>query len=102
MIGFLPGFPYLGVLDSRLRLPRRDVPRAVVPRGSVAIAGPQTGIYPTDSPGGWHVIGRTPAPLFDASATPPGRLSPGDRVRFVPVPASRFESLAGVTGEATR
>lgn len=102
MIGFLPGFPYLGVLDARLRLPRRDVPRQVVPRGSVAIAGAQTGIYPSDSPGGWHVIGRTPAPLFDATATPPGRLSPGDRVRFVPVPASRFETLAGHAGEATR
>jgi KipI family sensor histidine kinase inhibitor len=102
MIGFLPGFPYLGVLDSRLRLPRRDVPRPVVPRGSVAIAGAQTGIYPSDSPGGWHVIGRTPSPLFDPAATPPGRLSPGDRVRFVPVPAGRFESLAGGTAEAMR
>jgi len=102
MIGFLPGFPYLGVLDSRLRLPRRDVPRSLVPRGSVAIAGAQTGIYPSDSPGGWHVIGRTPAPLFDATATPPGLLSPGDHVRFVPVPASRFSSLAGVAGEPTR
>jgi KipI family sensor histidine kinase inhibitor len=102
MIGFLPGFPYLGVLDFRLRLPRRDVPRSLVPRGSVAIAGAQTGIYPSDSPGGWHVIGRTPGPLFDATATPPGRLSPGDHVRFVPVPASRFSSLAGLAGESTR
>lgn len=101
MIGFLPGFPYLGVLDSRLCLPRRDVPRAVVPRGSVAIAGSQTGIYPSDSPGGWHVIGRTPISLFDAGATPPGRLAPGDRVRFVPVPASRFEALARPGAEAT-
>jgi KipI family sensor histidine kinase inhibitor len=102
MIGFLPGFPYLGVLDSRLSLPRRDVPRSVVPRGSVAIAGAQTGIYPSDSPGGWHVIGRTPVPLFDATATPPGRLAPGDRVRFVPVSASEFESLAGRPAEATK
>ncbi len=102
MVGFLPGFPYLGVLDSRLSLPRRDVPRQVVPRGSVAIAGAQTGIYPSDSPGGWHVIGRTPVALFDATATPPGRLAPGDRVRFVPVPASRFESLVADTAEATQ
>jgi len=102
MVGFLPGFPYLGVLDSRLSLPRRDVPRQAVPRGSVAIAGAQTGLYPSDSPGGWHVIGRTPVPLFDATATPPGLLSPGDRVRFVPVPASRFESLVAGTAEAPR
>jgi inhibitor of KinA len=68
----------------------------------VAIAGVQTGIYPSDSPGGWHVIGRTPVPLFDATATPPGRLSPGDRVRFVPVSASQFESLAGSGAEATK
>jgi len=102
MVGFLPGFPYLGVLDSRLSLPRRDVPRQAVPRGSVAIAGAQTGIYPSQSPGGWHVIGRTPVPLFDATAAPPGRLSPGDRVHFVPVPASRFESLVAGTAEATR
>jgi inhibitor of KinA len=94
MIGFLPGFPYLGVLDARLNLPRRDVPRQRVPQGSVAIAGEQTGIYPSDSPGGWHVIGRTPARLFDATANPPALLSPGDRVRFVPVPAARFEALS--------
>jgi KipI family sensor histidine kinase inhibitor len=94
MIGFLPGFPYLGVLDARLNLPRRDVPRQRVPVGSVAIAGEQTGIYPSDSPGGWHVIGRTPARLFDATANPPALLSPGDRVRFVPVPAARFEALS--------
>ena len=102
MVGFLPGFPYLGVLDSRLSLPRRDVPRQVVPRDRSAIAGAQTGIYPSDSPGGWHVIGRTPVALFDATATPPGRLAPGDRVRFVPVPASRFESLVANTAEATQ
>jgi KipI family sensor histidine kinase inhibitor len=102
MIGFLPGFPYLGILDGRLNLPRRDVPRAVVPRGSVAIAGAQTGIYPSDSPGGWHVIGRTATPLFDPDATPPGRLSPGDRVRFVPVPASHLESSVGWSREAPR
>jgi KipI family sensor histidine kinase inhibitor len=100
MVGFLPGFPYLGVLDARLRVPRRDVPRQVVPRGAGASAGAQTGLDPSDSPGGWPVIGRTPVPLFDARATPPGRLAPGDRVRFVPVPASRFESLVANAAEA--
>lgn len=103
MIGFLPGFPYLGVLDRRLRLPRRDEPRALVPRGSVAIAGAQTGVYPADSPGGWHVIGRTPVPLFDASDDPPGRMSAGDRVRFVSISADRFEALsAGSPAKAAR
>jgi KipI family sensor histidine kinase inhibitor len=97
MIGFLPGFPYLGVLNPRLVLPRRDVPRAIVPGGSVAIAGEQTGIYPSQSPGGWHVIGRTPTRLFDPFATPPGRLSPGDRVRFVPMSADGFAQQASST-----
>jgi KipI family sensor histidine kinase inhibitor len=98
MIGFLPGFPYLGVLDSRLTLPRREVPRQFVPRGSVGIAGVQTGVYPSDSPGGWHIIGRTPTPLFDPDATPPSRLSPGDRVRFVPTTTARFEALMTARG----
>lgn len=83
-IGFLPGFPYLGPLDHALRVPRRDAPRSAVPPGSVAIAGEYTGIYPWPSPGGWHLIGRTDITLFDLDADPPGRLAPGDRVRFVP------------------
>jgi inhibitor of KinA len=102
MIGFLPGFPYLGILDPRLALPRRETPRLRVPMGSVGIAGEQTGVYPCESPGGWHVLGRTPVPLFDASATPPSRLAPGDRVRFVPVSAERFANLTASSGEGVR
>ena len=82
-VGFLPGFPYLGPLDTRLRLPRRATPRPKVPPGSVAIAGEYSGIYPWASPGGWHIIGRTDMSLFDLDATPPTRLTPGTRVRFV-------------------
>lgn len=82
-VGFLPGFPYLGVLDPLLRLPRRPTPRPRVPPGAVAIAGEYTGIYPWASPGGWHVIGRTEVTLFDLAADPPARLAPGMRVRFV-------------------
>lgn len=85
MIGFLPGFPYLGPLPEALHLPRRDTPRLRVPPGSVAIAGGQTGIYPQASPGGWHLIGHTDFRLFDPSERPPARLQPGQRVRFVAV-----------------
>jgi KipI family sensor histidine kinase inhibitor len=82
-VGFLPGFPYLGLLDPSLRVPRRQTPRPRVPPGSVAIAGEYTGVYPWASPGGWHLIGRTDVALFDLDADPPARLAPGDRVRFV-------------------
>ena len=82
-VGFLPGFPYLGLLDPSLRLPRRASPRARVTPGAVAIAGEYTGIYPWASPGGWHLIGHTGVTLFDPQADPPARVSPGMRVRFV-------------------
>ncbi len=85
MLGFLPGFAYLGDLDAALRLERRAVPRKRVPRGSVAIAGAQTAIYPLDSPGGWHIIGHTDLLIFDAQRDRPGLLRAGDTVRFVPV-----------------
>lgn len=85
MLGFLPGFAYLGLLPAELERPRRATPRARVPAGSVAIAGRQTGIYPADSPGGWHLIGRTTLRLFDPHRDPPVRVRAGDRVRFVPV-----------------
>lgn len=86
MLGFRPGFPYLLGLPAALRLPRRDSVRARVAPGSVAIAGAQAGIYPSESPGGWHVLGRTGVRLFDPVRSPPSLLLPGDRVRFVPVP----------------
>jgi inhibitor of KinA len=82
MLGFAPGFPYLGGLDSRIATPRRDTPRTRVPAGSVGIAGPQTGVYPLASPGGWQIIGRTPRELFQAGAEEPCLLRPGDRLRF--------------------
>jgi len=93
-IGFLPGFPYLGGLREELVLPRRPSPRLVVPARSVAIAMAMTGIYPFDSPGGWHLLGRTPVPLFDANQTPPVLFQPGDTVSFQPVSADLYRQLA--------
>ena len=84
MLGFLPGFAYLGPLEQRLRLPRRSEVRPRVPRGSVAIAGEQTAVYPLETPGGWHIIGRTRLVLWDPAADPPALLRAGQRVRFVP------------------
>jgi KipI family sensor histidine kinase inhibitor len=86
MLGFTPGFAYLGLLAPELQLARRATPRTSVPAGSVGIAGPQTAIYPSSSPGGWHLIGRASVPLFEPRSTTPVRIQPGDRVRFVPVP----------------
>ena len=85
MIGFTPGFPYLGGLDTRIATPRLATPRTLVPAGSVGIAGSQTGIYPIASPGGWQIIGFTPLCLFDPLRDPPNLLSPGDRVCFYPI-----------------
>jgi inhibitor of KinA len=86
MIGFAPGFPYLGGLDPRIACPRRASPRTLVPAGSVGIGGSQTGIYPFDSPGGWQLIGHTELVLFDAAREPASLLAAGDRVRFREVP----------------
>ncbi len=85
MMGFTPGFPYLGGLDPAIAAPRLATPRSRVPAGSVGIAGEQTGIYPIDSPGGWRIIGRTPLRLFDPQRDPPFLLEPGDLVCFVPL-----------------
>ena len=85
MLGFTPGFPYLGGLDDRLATPRVATPRLRIPAGSVGIAESQTGVYPLTSPGGWNIIGRTPLALFDPTREPPSLLAPGDVVRFVPL-----------------
>lgn len=85
MMGFLPGFPYLGGLDVSIAAPRLETPRRRVPAGSVGIAGEQTGIYPLASPGGWRLIGRTEVALFDLTAHPPCLLAPGDQVQFIPM-----------------
>lgn len=85
MMGFTPGFPYMGTLDERLIMPRLETPRTSVKAGTVAIAGSQTGIYPLDSPGGWHAIGWTPLKLFDPASESPFLFAPGDEVKFIPI-----------------
>ncbi len=91
-LGFLPGFAYLGGLDEALAAPRLARPRTSVPAGSVALAGGLTAVYPLESPGGWHLIGRTPVRMFDTSRPKPILLAPGDTVRFFPISRSEFEA----------
>ena len=91
VVGFVPGFAYMGVVDDRLALPRRAVPRTRVPAGSVAIAAGQTGIYPIETPGGWHLLGRTPIRPFDENREPPVLFRPGDLVHFRPIDREAFD-----------
>jgi KipI family sensor histidine kinase inhibitor len=93
MVGFLPGYPYLGDLPPELVLPRRSTPRTAVPAGAVAIATTLTAVYALESPGGWHLIGRTPALLWDPQRDPPAILAAGDRVRFEPIALDGYEAL---------
>jgi inhibitor of KinA len=92
MIGFMPGFAYLGGLDSRIATPRRRSPRTAVPARMVGIGGSQTGVYPLESPGGWNLIGRTPIAIFDASRAEPTLFKAGDHVRFRPISHEQFRS----------
>lgn len=101
MLGFTPGFPYLGGLSRRLATPRLDQPRARVAAGSVGIAGPQTGIYPIESPGGWRIIGRTPLRLFDPAAREPFLLRAGDRLRFRAVASGELSEIARRVAEGS-
>ncbi|QJD59795.1 5-oxoprolinase subunit PxpB [Pseudomonas sp. gcc21] len=94
-LGFAPGFAYMGLLDEQLATPRLSTPRKRVPAGSVAIAERQTAAYPLASPGGWNLVGRTPAPLFDRDREGYSLLQPGDRVRFVPVERAEFVRWGG-------
>jgi len=94
MMGFIPGFAYLGGMDLRLEVPRKEVPRKKVKPGSVGIAGVQTGIYPLESPGGWQIIGRTPLKMFEAFRSPATYLQAGDWVEFRPIDALEFQSLS--------
>lgn len=94
MLGFLPGFAYLGGVDPSIGMPRRSSPRPAVPPGSVGIAGRQTGVYPYASPGGWQLIGRTPIAMFDPARKTPALLGPGDTVRFVPIGDADWTALA--------
>jgi len=92
MIGFMPGYPYMGELPQALVIPRLKTPRLIVPKGSVAIAQRQTGIYSMESPGGWQILGRTPVELFDPEKDPPALLQMGDFVQFYPVTEKEFEN----------
>ena len=93
MLGFMPGFAYLGGMDTRIAAPRLPTPRQSIPAGSVGIAGDQTGIYPAESPAGWRIIGRTPLELFRAEDEPPSLLQMGDWVRFVPIDVREFRRI---------
>jgi len=93
MLGFAPGFPFIGGLDPTLSMPRRAQPRTRIPPGSVAIAREQTCIYPLETPGGWNLIGRTPLRLFDPAAEAPCRLAPGDTIRFVAIGQADYLAL---------
>jgi len=97
MLGFLPGFAYMGVVDARIAAPRRANPRVRVPKGSVGIAGRQTGIYPLDAPGGWQLIGRTLLEPFDIARPSPFLFKAGDCVQFVPVERTELERLCPFT-----
>lgn len=95
MLGFLPGFPYLGGMDSRIECPRLDSPRTLIPEGSVGIGGKQTGIYPLASPGGWRLIGRTPVKVYDPERESPILYRAGDYIRFYPITEEEFYSHGG-------
>lgn len=92
MLGFLPGFPYMGEVDKRIEMPRKTQPHSIL-SGSVGIAGRQTGIYPMDSPGGWQIIGRTPLKLFDSSKEESSLLKTGDRVEFYSISKEDFDTI---------
>jgi len=93
MLGFLPGFPYLGGLDKRIHTPRLTAPRTKIPAGSVGIGGEQTGIYPMESPGGWQLIGRTPLKLFDVNGAEPPLYEAGDTIRFIPITSEEYHKI---------
>jgi KipI family sensor histidine kinase inhibitor len=95
MLGFLPGFPYLGGMDERIAAPRLEKPRTRIPAGSVGIAGKQTGIYPLESPGGWRVIGRTQFRLYNPLAENPVPISAGDTIRFIRISKSEYDEMEG-------
>ncbi len=101
MLGFAPGFPYLGGMDERIATPRLASPRVRVPAGSVGIAETQTGVYPMASPGGWRLIGNTPVSLFDPNTDPPVPFLPGSFIRFVPVSSEEAGEIANEVADGT-
>ncbi len=98
MLGFIPGFTYLGGMDPRIATPRLSSPRTLIPAGSVGIAGEQTGTYPSDSPGGWQIIGRTPVTMYDMSKEKAALLSAGDYVRYVPIDEQEYNRIKALGG----
>ena len=94
MLGFVPGFAYLGTVDPRIALPRRATPRLLVPAGSVGIAGQQTGIYPRETPGGWNIVGRTPTQMLSPARSAPSLLKAGDHVRLRRIDRRDFDRIA--------
>ena len=98
MLGFLPGFPYLGGMDKRIEAPRLDSPRTVIPPGAVGIGGKQTGIYPLASPGGWRLIGQTPVKVYDPDREDPIVYSAGDYIRFYPITAAEYATIEAAGG----
>lgn len=99
MLGFIPGFTYLGGMDPRIATPRLSSPRTLIPAGSVGIAGEQTGTYPSDSPGGWQIIGRTPVTMYDMSKEQAALLSAGDYVRYVPIDEQEYNRIKDLGGD---
>lgn len=95
MIGFAPGFPFIGGMSEKIATPRKDTPRLVIPARSVGIAGTQTGVYPIETPGGWQLIGRTPLELFLPNQAVPSLLKAGDKIRFYPITAVEYEEMRG-------
>lgn len=101
MLGFTPGFPYLGGMSDRIAAPRLEKPRTAIPAGSVGIAGSQTGFYPVESPGGWRLIGRTPVKAFDAASVSPFLFAAGDYLRFKAITAQEYAAIAGAVAEGS-
>lgn len=99
MLGFTPGFGYLGGMSEKIATPRLQNPRTKIPAGSTGIAGSQTGIYPIDSPGGWQLIGRTPIKLYDPLSDPPVLLNAGDYIRFVPISEEKYKEIENLVKE---
>jgi inhibitor of KinA len=99
MIGFAPGFPFLGGLSEKIATPRRPSPRTSIPAGSVGIAGMQTGVYPISTPGGWQLIGQTPVKLFLPKQNPPSLLQAGDIVKFEPISKEEYQEMQAKEGE---
>ncbi|MCK1993714.1 5-oxoprolinase subunit PxpB [Peribacillus muralis] len=101
MIGFAPGFPFLGGLSENIATPRRSSPRMTIPAGAVGIAGKQTGVYPISTPGGWQLIGQTPAKLFLPNVNPPSLLQAGDMVKFQPISEQEYKEIKGGSDESS-